>query len=206
MICINMRYVFLGACKWIRAILILTCIFMNVTAIHAQNKIEREYRIKDHQVPASARIDVGQFNFPKKIRWYIERNVDTFSVEAKTKTDLGCISIEFSPEGEFMDLELEVKDDMINASVLRKIGSYFDANFRRWKMRKIQLQYSHDIDLIRKQLEQPSYYDPIRPRYEIVAKGRDEHGMKLYEFLFGEDGSFVKKQQFTFKPVNNLQF
>lgn len=186
---------------------ILCMLFSTLTStIHAQKKVEKEYRLKPVNVPQRALDDIKKFDFKHKVKWYKERDLTSTTIEAKITSNYGNLSIEFEEDGTFIDLELTMKKKDIPAKIAFKITSYFDANYKRWAIRKIQQQYRDDIDILVSLVKYSENSSSVLPRYEIVAKGKENDKMQLFEFLFSEDGHFLNRREIIFKSIDNLQF
>lgn len=64
----------------------ICCFIMGPTlSVNAQNKIEKEYRIKPSQVPKEALDFIKKCPFKKKIKWYIEDGHEPSPTEAKER-------------------------------------------------------------------------------------------------------------------------
>ena len=61
----------------------------------AQQKYEREYRIKSEIIPQSAKEFINSIGSDYKIKWYKEIGLNTVSLEAKFKHNNKKFSIEF---------------------------------------------------------------------------------------------------------------
>lgn len=60
----------------------------------------------------------------------------------------------------------------------QEIEQRLDSDFKKWKVDRLQEQ---------------TLPGDAEKRYEIVIKGKDETGATKYEYLFGSDGTVIRK-------------
>lgn len=171
----------------------------------SQQKFEREYRIKPDQVPAKAKEFVAKCNFDKKIKWYAEESQDGKTIEAKSCKNKHKFSVEFDVNGNILDVEKTIKWKEIPAKKQQVIKKALSSRFKKYKIRKIQIQWQTDhdfyIDLINEKGE-----NDIKELYEIVVKGRKNKEYKRYELLIDAQGTILKELQFAPQNTDNLEF
>jgi len=119
---------------------VLLTISLGVT--HAQEKFEKEYRIKTEEVPVKALKFVTQLGFTKKVKWYREEGLTQTSIEAKSKKNREKYSIEFDELGTIEDIEKKIAWSSIPLSTRNNIRSYFDTAHQKICIQKIQIQYT----------------------------------------------------------------
>jgi len=90
----------------------------------AQYKFEKENRIRKADVPEEASSFVDAMAFDSKVKWFEEIGYDKTSYEAKTKRDGKKFSIEFSAEGVFEDVEIEIETNGIPKNTYSRITDY----------------------------------------------------------------------------------
>jgi len=178
---------------------------MLATAV-SQTKLEKEYRLKAEEVPREALQYVNSFNFKNNVKWYFERNETASSIEAKTYTEEGKYSIEFSDNGSLEDIEIEMDFNAVPEVTRLVIQSYFKNNFKRHNIRKTQMQITGDPADIKSRLTSKSQPAPIAINYELIAKGKDDEGVHLYELLFSENGELIRRAKIVFSSTNNLEY
>jgi hypothetical protein len=172
----------------------------------AQTKYEKEVRIDKGEVPGKALEFVDQMNFTKKVRWYKEIGFSTNSFEAKTKHKGKRYSIEFSENGTFEDVEIEIKENEIPANTLRIIKTQLQKEYEQFSIQKIQVQFSGDPNLVLQYLRNKEPSIEILIHYEIVISARMEGSFKVFEHLYSESGDFVKKAKVKLKRTDNLEY
>ncbi len=190
--------------KRIRGCLIIFLVF-KISFLQAQQKLEKEYRLDIEQIPTLALDYVSSFNFKKNIKWYVEESLSGVTIEAKTKTKNGRYSLEFTKEGILEDVEIDVDEADLTENVNQAIHTYLSLTYKRYRIRKIQVQYSGDPIQIRKLLLNNTQGN-VTLKYELIAKAKDSTGVHLYEFLFNVDGELEQKSKVIFRNSDNLEY
>ena len=171
----------------------------------AQNKFEREYRIKEKSVPKKAIDFISNLQFDSHIKWYAEESSQGKSIEAKTKYQKVKYSIEFSTDGQLQDVEIEIEGKDILKDVFSKIQNRFSSDFSKFKIVKIQKQLSGSdrgiINFLKKGTK-----SSVTIKYEIVAKGKSQKGKNLFEYTFSHTGEFEKREKIIFKNSDHLEY
>jgi len=91
----------------------------------AQNKYEREYRIRKVQFPERALGYIQEkLTDAKRIRFYKETDSTKVSYEAKFKKDRLWYSIEFNKEGGLEDIEILIKSIDIPEASFQTMNTY----------------------------------------------------------------------------------
>ncbi|HDZ05202.1 MAG TPA: hypothetical protein ENH58_09130 [Maribacter sp.] len=169
---------------------------------HSQYKYEREHRILKSQFPTAAisTIEENITDF-KRIKFYKETDSIKISYEAKLKKDKLWYSIEFNEDGALEDIEILIKSTDIPNDTYSNIESYLNNNFSKYRIKRLQQQYSSTNDSLEKTFKN-AFQNLILPsnNYELVVVGRKEGGYLDYEILFDADGNF--KQIRTSLPPN----
>lgn len=174
--------------------LIFALILTSVHFGHAQNKYEREYRIKKSQFPEKALSCLGdRLEDARRLRYYREIDSAKTSYEAKFKKDRLKYSVEFDEEGNLEDVEIEINSVDIPNESFSKITGYLSTNFRKYRIRKIQQQYPVGKNNIETTLKN-AFQNLLLPslNYELIVSGKKEKSYAQYEILFNAQGSFVK--------------
>jgi hypothetical protein len=172
-----------------------------------QTKDEYEQRIKQEQFPEEA---IGLLNeFLPHLRspkYYSEKDEEHLSYEVKFKHDGRWHSIEFSPNGDLEDIEVEHPGRDINGTTFTRIKDYLDANYQRWKIEKIQFQYLPDGEpeqLLKDLLDgRTRTHDML----ELIVRCKKGKSKRSFEMLFKPDGSFVKKREVIHNDHDFLSF
>jgi len=191
-----------------RLILTFLLVLSSVNIFYGQIKYEKEYRLKSVEVPDNAKEFISKLNFTSKIKWYREEGLNSNSIEAKTKNNSKKYSIEFNDKGILEDIEIEISWAEINSKAQETIQRYFNENFQKHRISKLQLQLIGKPDLLVKIINSQKFkmLAEIITNYEIVAKVRDKGKYRLMEFLFNDEGEIIKKSIITLKNTDNLEY
>lgn len=162
-------------------------------AISAQNKQERECRILKSQFPEKALAQIQEkLEDVKRLRFYKEIDIKKNSYKAKFKKDRLWYSIEFSENSELESIEILIKPIDIPEDVFLNITTYFKKNFTKYRIRKIQQQYSanntEDAETTIKNAFQNLMLPAINYEFAIAAKKGKVY--EQFEILFDADGNF----------------
>lgn len=187
-------------------IMILIIMICLSSAISAQIKWEKEYRIKEREVPVKAREYVAALNIEDKIKWFREESKDQVSLEAKTSFRSRPISIEFSLDGSLLDAELQISETAIPAIARSTINAYLKSRFDKYRIMRIQVQYSGDPGAVKTMLLQGTVQDGLVQKFEVEVKGRSGKSLDLYEFLFSREGKFEKESRIVLRNPDNLTY
>ncbi|WP_375563084.1 hypothetical protein ACE193_11335 [Bernardetia sp. OM2101] len=185
--------------------IILTLIFLLFFSFYSysQSKLEIEERIDKENAPLAAQEFIDSLYFSSKIKWFVEQDYDRKTYEAKTKSEGKKYSIEFDTLGQLEDIELEIKWKQIPISTQHKICQKLNSNFKKHKIKKIQIQYSgNSTDL----LNLKTTIKNLIIKYEIVLKGQKKSQTLFYEYLFSEEGDFEQELQFDFRNTDHLEY
>jgi hypothetical protein len=191
--------------KRILTVGILLLIVFQMTA-NAQQKFERESRLKADEVPAEAIRFIEAVDMQTKWKWYYEENLKGNSVEAKTKYGGKRYSVEFDPSGDILDVEVETGLQELDKNVRDKIIQELDSLFVRYKIEKIQVQYTAGRQLLISLLNGKSVVPDLNVQYEIVVKGRTVNRPKLYELTFTDAGRLIDSSEIIFRNTDNLVY
>lgn len=167
-------------------------------AISAQNKQEREYRILKSQFPKKALAQIQEkLEDAKRIRFYKEIDIKKSSYEAKFKKDRLWYSIEFSENGELEDIQIVIKPIDIPEDVFLNITTYLKTNFTKYRIRKIQQQYSvNDLEDTETTIKN-AFQNLMLPsiNYELVIAVKKEKTYDQFDILFDAEGAFKNLQK-----------
>jgi hypothetical protein len=171
-----------------------------------QTKFEQEFRIKPRDVPGSALAFIDSIQFDRKIKWYKEIGHHGKSIEAKTRFKGKKYSVEFSAEGVFEDVEIEINWTEMPLETRNDIEKYLHSEYGKYSIDKIQMQYSGTkvsvLDLIK---ELDILTKPVI-RYEIVLSTKIDKTYRMFEFLFSESGDFILKQEIVVRNTDNIEY
>lgn len=186
-----------------KTLLFLLLIMLSLSS-HAQFKYEREVRVRERDVPAPAVDFVRSMRLNTSIRWYKEYSENRISFEAKTRYRGERFSIEFSEQGVFEDLEIEISPEDIPIEVFSHITAFLQSEFERYTIEKVQIQYSGDAELILAGFRQRESMQGVAVHYEMVISTRLDGSFHLFEYLFSETGTFVRKAMIVEKSIDNI--
>lgn len=177
-----------------------------MTTAAAQEKFEREVRIDRQAVPSPALEFIAACEFDKKIKWYQEWSQEGLSYEAKSCKEDYLYSVEFDSLGRLLDVERKIDFKAIAAGARGRIEAELEAQFDRYKVQKVQEQFSGEEALVQGWIGGGEVPQGLRQRYEIVLKGRKGREKKYYEFLFDLDGQLLKTATIVDRPLDNIEF
>lgn len=172
----------------------------------AQIKYEKESRVRKSDVPEDARNFVDSINFNSTVKWYKEVGFNTISYEAKTKYKSKIYSIEFSGDGTFEDIEVEIKSNEIPSEAFNNISKYLSEKHTKYSIEKIQIQYSGNKNLIMEYLHSKSAGNGFVTKFEIVISGKADGSFTMLEYLFSKNGEFIQKAQITLIRTDNIEY
>lgn len=190
-------------------IALLVCLLSE--AASAQRKFEKEVRIRkgelSEQVPTSALKFVDALPFDRRIRWYREESYTGHSFEAKTKANRRRISIEFSADGAFEDIEAAISPNgVLKKEARTAMEAYLKTSNGGYRIEKIQIQFSGDPELARKSFTTGVPQEGTTVRYEWVVSSKVNGEFALFEYLFDEDGAFLQRTEIDVVPADNIEY
>jgi hypothetical protein len=164
----------------------------------AQNKYEREFRIKKDQFPASA-IDLLDTHIKdrKRLKFYKETDGTKGSYEAKFKKDRLWYSMEFDIDGTLEDIEITIEPLDIPSEVLANITMYFNKAFSKHRVKKTQQQYLASAEEKSRKTLRNAFQNLLIPslNYEIIVSGKEDKSYLDYEVLFDAQGNFINRKK-----------
>lgn len=188
------------------SMLFLLLIQLLSSNVLSAQKYEREYRIKSGEVPSEARQFVEDLDFDRNIRWYMEEGLDQRSVEAKTKYQGYRYSIEFDTTGQLQDIEVEVEWKALPTEKLQAICSQLSEDFDKFKIVKIQVQYSGNQEVLQQLTTDSFDTDSAEVKYELIVKGAEPGEVNWYEYLFSDAGTLEHRTVIVFRNTDNLEY
>ena len=173
----------------------------------AAQKKEHEQRVDKDSVPEKALKFVEQIKIDMKHpRWYKENTSGKRSYEIKFVYDHQLHSVEFNEVGLIEDIEVMIKKRKLKPEVLRTINNSLDEIYDKYKIVKIQKQFSSEKedDLI-KILNQGISEDVV-VKYEIEFEAKQNGSWKMYEGTFTKDGRLESKREIVIRSTENLNY
>ena len=186
---------------------VLMRLVLSISLVYSQEKFERESRIKRSEVPKKASMYVESI-FPdaKKTKWYLEENLDGFANEAKVRENGTIYSIKFDTLGNLQDIEFIEKFNRLPLQIQTKVESYLQEQYDRYRVKKIQVQWIGDADLLRSVLLQENADRQHEINYEIEFSGRKHGDIQSYEALFSEEGEHLNTKKIITRNLNHLVY
>ncbi|GBF21835.1 MULTISPECIES: hypothetical protein [unclassified Arenibacter] len=174
--------------------------------ILAQEKYERESRLKQKYVPSNALNFIDSLSLKNKVKWYLEEGFESKSIEAKFKRNGEKHSIEFDIHGIIQDVEIEMKWNDLYMPFKNLIIKQLKEDCIKHKIVKTQIQYTgNQTALLLKLLSDVSVKD-LTVKYEIILKCHCDKNTQLFEYLFNDNGQLIMATPIIFKPSNHLEY
>ncbi len=170
----------------------------------SQYKYEKEFRIKESDVPENAVNFVNEINFSSRIKWYKEIGQDIMYYEAKTKHKGERYSVKFQEDGSLLDVEIVIASSEIPDDTYNKIEEHFNSEYDKYSIEKIQIQFLGNPKRILDFLENREDKNGIETNYEIVISTKVEGTYVMFEYLFSENGSLIRKSKIVLKSIDNI--
>ncbi len=161
----------------------------------AQDKYEREFRIRKSQFPETAFTFLKTYlQDAKRLRFYKELDSAKISYEAKFKKDRLFYSIEFDQNGLLEDVEILITEVDVPNSSFQAMEEYLSANFKKFRIRKIQQQYTLSAFETVENTLKKAFQNLIDPgiNYELIVAGKKDQDFRDYEILFDSEGKFIR--------------
>ena len=190
----------------LRVVIIVQILFFSGFAC-AQEKVEIERRISPKVVPDSAKRFVCKM-FPKaRVRWILEKSGTDEKFEAKVKLGRERMSVEFSRDGEFEDVESTIHFDKLARAISENIRSQLDHDFDRYRIVKVQHHYSGDKEQINRFFHDgEADFSAVLQFYEILVYGIIENRIGSYVYDFSTEGKLVSRVKNSDQNTDNLVF
>jgi hypothetical protein len=174
--------------------------------LYAQDKVEMEQRIHTNEVPLLALEWFDDaYERARKTRWYHEETSGIKSYEVKLKWKGQMHSVEFDTAGVIQDIEISVEWQKLPELVQENITSYLDSAFQKYRVQKIQEQWTGSPDDLEDLIDEREL-DDLTIRYELEYYGKNASTDELWEGLFDADGSMLRERIVKLRPTDNLNF
>jgi hypothetical protein len=182
-------------------------LLLSLTArAQAQQKFEKEYRLKTEEVPLLARQFVDSLDFDRRVRWYMEISQDGKTVEAKSRRDGSRYSIEFDTTGTLQDVEIEIRFGDVPEKLRETITQKLDAELDRVRITKIQEQLTGSKKNILDYLKGSQDKTGLTTRYEAIVRGSKDGERNEFEYTFSLEGEIEKRAKVVFRNTDNLVY
>ncbi|CAG5080663.1 hypothetical protein [Parvicella tangerina] len=182
--------------------LIVTCL-----STLAQNKFEKEYKISAEKVPVKALGFTKQLiSSTDAIKWYREESQDGTTLEAKLDRKGLLLSVEFDTTGQLIDLEILVDHKDLPDSISNEILHELDSSFQKYKIVKIQLQYSGLESDVLEVIKGSSDETAITVKYEVVVRAKADKSWQWYETTHDRNGTMIEKLIIVRNNTDHLEY
>ena len=179
-------------------------VLMGPYLLCAQQKVEREYRIKRQKVPKEARNWLDDaYEDHGKVKWYQEQTETATYYEAKLEWEDHTHSVKFNSGGLIEDIEIEMAWEELPDQLQARLRDYFESGYQKYEVRKIQRQYTGSPDDLEDAIDEHET-DDVTTRYELEFYGKTDSQDELWEGLFSDDGELIQKRVIKLRPVDNL--
>ena len=185
-------------------ILCFSCLYFNFA--FTQVKFEKEYRIKEDNIPENIKSYLNTITFKNKIKWYKDEGLSKYTYEAKTFHDNLNFSIEFDSLGIIEDVEFKIEWESIPDLTKKNIDFYLDSIYQKKKIIKVQTQYTGKPENLINILKDRNQNQRLTRKYEIVLKGKENKKYQMMEYLFSNEGKFEHKATIMIKNTDNLEY
>ncbi|WP_462318010.1 hypothetical protein [Marinilabilia sp.] len=172
----------------------------------SQQKFEKETRIKEKEVPERAVSFLDSMSLSKKVKWIKETGFNTISYEAKTRFQGDRISIEFSENGDFEDIELQITSGELPSDTYSRISDYLGSEYEKFSFEKVQIQYSGNKNEVLDFFLNRKVKSNIVRKYEVVISTRLDGSYVMFEYLFSDKGKFLQKSRIVLKMTDNIVY
>jgi hypothetical protein len=186
-------------------LIFLLSLFSSVE-LFAQEKFEKESRIKQRDVPQKALDFIESANIKGKMKWYLEQGLNRKSIEVKFQQNRKRYSVEFDTLGTIEDVEIELKATELPASLNNTINAQLQNDCIKYKVEKIQVQYSGSEEQLLAKLKNPASVQNLVTKYEVVVKCTFKNNVELLEYLFTDTGTVLSVSTIVFKNSSHLEY
>lgn len=186
--------------------LILILFKLNTTSLYAQQKFEKETRLREDKVPEQALSFLNEIQNTKKVKWFLEEGLEKKSIEAKFKANGTKYSIEFDLSGNIEDVEQNMKWERLAQLLKEKIHGRFASSCASHKVIKLQVQYLGSPAALLAKINANENFGDLHINYEIVVKCKSNKSISLYEYLFNDLGEFISSYKLIFNNSSHLEY
>ena len=184
--------------------LLLLLFLFKFSLAYSQDKLEREYRIKESEVPAKA-LDYVESNFKNVgMKWYGEENLNGKAIEAKGRLQGNLYSVKFSTDGDLEDVERVMDFNSIPQDVRYVIEKNLKSKFSKFKLQKTQIQWVGNMNDLAALIKGENVSGPYSTNYEITLRGTKDRLTDYYEILSNDKGELIRESKIVQRNNQNL--
>lgn len=176
------------------------------TGLFAQEKFEKESRIRQKDVPPNALQFIDAAKPKSRIKWYSEEGLDRKSVEAKFTIGKSKHSVEFDGIGNVEDIEIEVNWEDLNPRLKESVTRYLEQHYSKHSVVKVQVQYTGSEPDLLSVLKGSKSNQSVTISYEVIVKCNQQNKVGLFEYLFDEVGNPISFSKIVFKNSSHLEY
>lgn len=161
----------------------------------AQNKIERQHRIKKTQFPSKALKTISENNKNvKRLKYYREIDTSQKTYTAKFKKARLFYEMNFNQNGKFESMGFKVKQVDIPEESFEHITNYIAQNFEKSKIRKMQQLYSINGNGSVDKTIKNAFQNLMVPTmcYKLLIRGKKVGTLADYSIMFDAEGNFAQ--------------
>ena len=186
--------------------LIFLIVFFVSYNLFAQDKFEKESRIKPKNVPSKALSFIDSLKMDTKVKWYLEEGLNKKSIEAKYKQNKVSYSIEFDSLGKIEDIEIEVNWGDLESSLRESISSQLQQNCSSHRIEKVQRQFTGSENDLFTLLNTRIIFEHLNINYEIIVRCKQLNEVDLFEYLFNNNGKLISTSKIVLKNSSQLEY
>jgi hypothetical protein len=185
---------------------LIVFLFISVSPLFAQEKFEKESRIRKKDIPTKALQFVEALPLAKKVKWYREEGLTNTSIEAKFRYEKKRYSVEFDTTGNVQDVELNISKAGLPSGVLKTFCVYLKANCSKHNINKVQIQYTGEASDLLSVIKGDDGNLKFNIYYEVVVVCTYEKKTDLFEYLINEEGEVLSSSKIIFKNSTHLEY
>jgi len=192
--------------KYLNSSITFLLIILYSSNVFAQEKFEKESRIKGQAVPPKAIQFIDSLNLKNKVKWFLEEGLERKSIEAKFKNKKKKYSIEFDTLGNIEDVEIEIHWKELQTNLKDSICLYLNNDCLKYKIVKVQIQFSGNQPELLSKLKTPEAMPNLITKYEVIVKCSSKNSVDLFEYLFSDTGKPLSISKIIFKNSSHLEY
>lgn len=176
----------------IALLLTLICTFCS-----AQNKFEREHRIKKSQFPKAGIELFLKENTIKQQKFYREIDNSQARFITKFKRDRLSYFMTFDEQGQLLNMGFGIKKVDIPSESNANIEAYLSANFDKVKIRRMFQQYVVVNKAKPEKTIKDAFQNMLLPEnlYKLIIAAKKERKRVEYNVYFNAEGNFISIRQ-----------
>lgn len=185
---------------------LIVFLFISVSPLFAQEKFEKESRIRKKDIPPKALQFVEALPLAKKVKWYREEGLTNTTIEAKFRYEKKRYSVEFDTSGNVEDVELNMTKPGLPYGVLESFSAYLEANCSKYNINKVQIQYTGEASDLLSVIKGDYENMKLNIYYEVVVVCTYGKKTDLFEYLINEEGAVLSSSKIIFKNSTHLEY